>query len=193
MLLPLATPGSPPDAYCPRMLHTSVNNKPRCATNAVAFVPDKPRVITGSAAGQFTVWQSQTFTFDALVQAHMRSIRCLRWNRTGEWLVSGDEGGTVKYWQSNLRPQEEFQAHEGTAVRGVSFAPGDRKLATCSEDKSVRVFDFWSTAQDCELLGHNAEVYAVAWHPSKALIASGSRDSTVKLWDPRAGHDVATL
>ena len=39
------------------------------------------------------------------------------------------------------------------------------------------------------------QVLTVDWHPSMALIASGGRDNTVKLWDPRAAENecLATL
>ena len=33
----------------------------------------------------------------------------------------------------------------------------------------------------------------VAWHPSRALIASASKDNTCKLWDAQGGAAVATL
>lgn len=194
MLLPeAAAPAAPADAYCARHLHSSLSVKLRCALHAVVFMPDKPRLITGSAAGQFNVWHTTTFHYDTVVQAHTRSIRAMRWNRGGEWLVSGDEAGTLKYWGTNLRPQEEFDGHGPAAVRGVSFAPSDRKFVTCSDDKSLRLWDFWGCAREGELTGHNAEVYTVSWHTSKSLIASGSRDATVKLWDPRGRKDVATL
>jgi polyadenylation factor subunit 2 len=193
VLAPLATPTEPATSYCGRHAHTSVNNRVRCAVHAVAFMPDKARVLTGSAAGQFTAWHTGTFNFDTVVQAHLRSIRCMRWSNDGEWLLSGDEGGVVKYWQSNLRPQEEFVAHADAAVRGIAFAPSDRKFATCSDDKSVRVWDFWGQTCDVELRGHNADVYSVSWHPTAALLASGSRDTTVRLWDAKAGKEIRTM
>ena len=43
------------------------------------------------------------------------------------------------------------------------------------------------------VLGHNWDIRCCDWHPGKSLIASGSRDSLVKLWDPRSGTPLNTL
>jgi len=45
------------------------------------------------------------------------------------------------------------------------------------------------------MLGHGADVKCIDWHPSKALIVSGSKDNQqpVKLWDPKAGQGISTL
>jgi WD40 repeat protein len=43
------------------------------------------------------------------------------------------------------------------------------------------------------LLGHNDDVFSVAFHPSGRILASGSRDGTVKLWDLRSGKQLRTL
>ena len=48
----------------------------------------------------------------------------------------------------------------------------------------------WAGGRDkpeLALLGHQSDVKCVDWHPHRALIASGSRDSAVKLWDPKMG------
>jgi len=41
--------------------------------------------------------------------------------------------------------------------------------------------------------GHNWGCKCVQWHPFKGLIASGSKDCMVKLWDPRLGDAVTSL
>ena len=43
--------------------------------------------------------------------------------------------------------------------------------------------------------GHGNDVRTVAWHPTKGLLASGSRDTQqpVMLWDPRTDAALATL
>ena len=85
-----------------------------------------------------------------------------------------------------------FQAHK-EPVRSVSFSPTDAKFASCSDDGTVRVWDFFSCVEERVLRGHGADVKCVDWHPTKGLLASGSKDNQqpVKIWEPKTGtHSV---
>ena len=85
-----------------------------------------------------------------------------------------------------------FQAHK-EPVRSVSFSPTDAKFASCSDDGTVRVWDFFSCIEERVLRGHGADVKCVDWHPTKGLLASGSKDNQqpVKIWEPKTGtHSV---
>ena len=81
-----------------------------------------------------------------------------------------------------------FQAHK-EPVRSVSFSPTDAKFASCSDDGTVRVWDFFSCTEERVLRGHGADVKCVDWHPTKGLLASGSKDNQqpVKIWEPKTG------
>ena len=52
--------------------------------------------------------------------------------------MTGDERGTVKYWQANMDNKKAFSAHK-EAVRAATFAPGDAKFATGSDDTTIKV------------------------------------------------------
>jgi polyadenylation factor subunit 2 len=76
-----------------------------------------------------------------------------------------------------------------------SFCPTDAKFATCSDDGTVRIWDFLRSHEEKVMRGHGSDVKCVDWHPRRGLIASGSKDTQqpVKLWDPKAGSSLATL
>jgi polyadenylation factor subunit 2 len=46
----------------------------------------------------------------------------------------------VRIWDANFAPLDVINAHQ-EACRAVAVAPTDQKFATCSDDKSVKVWD----------------------------------------------------
>ncbi len=178
-------------SVCSRYTHTSIN-KMRFPVTAVAIAPDGKRVITGSSSGEFTLWNAQHFNFETILQAHDSAIRSMVFSHSDQYLLSGDNGGYVKYYEPNFNCVKVFQAHE-QPLRQACFAPTDLKFVTCSDDGFVKIWDFVRGELDSKLEGHGWDVKSVDWHSSKALIASGGKDNKVKLWDPRSKRELATI
>ena len=88
-----------------------------------------------------------------------------------------------------------FQAHKDQPCRGISFSPTDVKFSSCSDDGTVRIWDFYTRTEERIMRGHGADVKQCDWHPTKGIVASGSKDlqSPIKLWDPKAGQSITTL
>src|SRR5262249_19032037 len=77
-------------------------------------------------------------------------------------------------------------------VWSAAFSRDSRRLATCSQDRTVRVWQVDGGA--CQVLrGHTDEVFAAAFHPDGTRLASAGRDQAVWLWDLARGDDVAQL
>lgn len=116
----------------------------------------------------------------------------MSWSHSDEWLVSGDHGGIIKYWQPNMNNLNVIQGHR-EAVRDVTFCPNDTRFATASDDGTIKIWDFNMGREERDLKGHGWDVKCVDWHPSKGLLVSGSKDNLIKFWDPRSGKALTTL
>ncbi|XP_018325750.1 pre-mRNA 3' end processing protein WDR33 [Agrilus planipennis] len=193
MMPPPSYYDNPINCVTTRFVKTATN-KMRCPIFCMAWTPEGRRLVTGASSGEFTLWNGLTFNFETILQAHDSPVRCMVWSHNDSWMVTGDHAGYVKYWQSNMNNVKMFQAHK-EALRGISFSPMDSKFVTCSDDGTLRIWDFFRYQEERVLRGHGADVKCVHWHPQKGLIISGSKDNQqpIKLWDPKTGQSLATL
>jgi polyadenylation factor subunit 2 len=188
---PAARVTSAAESIPAKAVHSSLN-KVKHPINVVKWTPDGRRLLTGSTSGEFTLWNGMGFNFETIMQAHEAAIRAVEYTSTDDWLLSADQTGVVKYWQTNFNNVKEIQAHT-EAVRGLAIAPTDTKFVTCADDTTLKVWDFASSTEESTLTGHGWEVKSVDWHPHKGLLVSGSKDHTVKFWDPRTSRCLSTL
>ncbi|XP_075240159.1 uncharacterized protein LOC142335503 isoform X2 [Convolutriloba macropyga] len=196
--IPLMTPTmdypeNAANAVATKFVRTAMN-KMKCPVFSITWTPNGRRLLTGSSSGEFTLWNGLQFNFETILQAHDAPIRAMTWSNTGLWLLSGDHNGFIKYWQTNMNNVKMFQAHR-EVIRDICFAPTDNKFASCSDDATVRIWDFFSGAEERVLRGHGADCKTIHWHPTKCLLVSGSKDAQqpMKMWDPKSGRSLNTL
>lgn len=191
MLPPIADIQNPAASLCVKYIHTS-SNKNKHPINAVRWTPDGRRVLTASSSGEFTLWNGLTFNFETILQAHETAVRTIEWSPSGDWLLSGDHEGLIKYSQPNMNIVKVLPAHT-EAIRDLAFSPGSNKFVTASDDGTMKLWNFNEGLEERMFTGHGWDVKTVDWHQSKGLIVSGSKDNLVKLWDPRTAKCLSTL
>lgn len=74
-------------------------------------------------------------------KAHDVSVRTMVWSHNDNWMVTGDHGGFVKYWQSNMNNVKMFQAHKDP-IRGIRYSSG-RGLAVAGSGSTLTTSIHW--------------------------------------------------
>jgi WD40 repeat protein len=113
-----------------------------------------------------------------------------------------DESNNTAVRSGFLSAAGRLARHE-FAVRAVAFSPDGRTVASasCREMSEARgcvlgeiQFTAATTGHTVRLReGHAGEIRALAFSPDGQLVASGSEDHTVKLWETFTGREVRTL
>lgn len=90
---------------------------------------------------------------------------------------------------------------ESHALSSLAFSPTENLLACGGADRTVRLWDVTSRAEQAVLKGHSDFVHSVAFSPDGKQLVSGGEDRTLRLWDVATkselvvlkGHDDAVL
>ncbi|KAF8986238.1 CCR4-Not complex caf1 ribonuclease subunit Caf1 [Entomortierella lignicola] len=132
------------------------------------------------------------------LQGHTKEGYGLSWNPTLQGhLISASEDTTVCHWDINAATKDKkvldayriYRGHTAVVEDVAWHALHDSLFASVGDDQRMLIWDTRSTSSDKpvhNIHAHAAEVNCVAFSPSSEFIlATGSGDRTVGLWDLR--------
>ena len=82
--------------------------------------------------------------------------------------------------------------HTDEVGRAV-FSPDGQRIATASDDQTVKIWDAMTGKALMTLTGHNDKVSSVAYSPDGTWLATASEDGTARIWDAATGREVLKL
>jgi WD40 repeat protein len=144
----------------------------------------------------------------------LSSVVSVSFNPDGSLLATGDVDGKICLWRVVDGQQVlTLTGHTGW-IWTVAFSPDGKTLASCSDDPLIRLWDVQNldfeqsnTANLAEvsdsshlsvtclntLQGHLSRVWTIAFSPDGQMLASGSEDQTIRLWNARDGTCLTVL
>ncbi len=183
------------DAATGRLVHTIRGHEEPHPITAVQFSPDSPQLLTASEDGTARLWnldggneaprEAAAFrTVDEATAGPVAITAAQVGPKGPRRVVTGAIDGRISLWEvGQARPIDLGTL--GQKVMAVTFTPDGRWLAAAGADKSVWLWDVSRPRQRIRLTPspqHSEQVNALIAWPNNTLIASGSDDTTVRLW-----------
>jgi WD40 repeat protein len=144
---------------------------------------------------------------------HPNLVDAIAFDPTGALLATGCHDGNLRIWDvAKAQAVTTIPAHVQTQPQNIQhpiycvlWAPGGKQVLTASFDRSLKLWDAGSGKLVRELkaapdpkpgnkaeppkgpVGHRDQVFTAAFTEDGKLLATGSSDKAVKLWDVAAG------
>jgi serine/threonine protein kinase len=164
---------------------------------AISWSPDGNYIASGSQGGDCQIWTAdkgeRKFSTHSTIQPPISNdfVQSLVWShRNPPRVAVGFVDGTLQILDVNSRTRISSQ-DQGYKTYGIlSWSPDDKYLAVCKSitEHAVVIYDVatWNIVYTYE--DHTNSVRAVAWAPDGKYIASGSEDTTIRIWEPFKGQ-----
>ena len=145
----------------------------------VAFSPDG-QILASAADDGVRLWSVSTGQVLHTLTGHTNNIARLAFSPDGSTLASGANDG-VRLWDTHTGVHKTTLTPSTPWLRPVRFSPDGRTLAIGGQGISL-----WDTAteQYKQPLAENiGDVVSLAYNRNGTMLASGSTDHTIRLWE----------
>ena len=158
----------------------------------VAWTPDGKKLASASRDKTSKVFDATTGDSLVTFNSHGQPVFGVGFSADGNQVITSGRDKNIRVWNTKDAKQVRAIGGFGDEVFRVVVAK-DGKVYSSSADKTARVHTVGDGKQVRSLAGHKDWVYSVAVTPDSKLIATGSYDGEIRIWNAADGKGTVTF
>jgi G protein beta subunit-like protein len=166
----------------------------RSPVNTAVLHPNQSEIICGDEQGRISIYDLTTNSMKIQRQYEDEGIRSLQVSGDASFIMASNNNGVCFGIDPVTLDIIFTQQLHNTYITRCVLSPDSKLLATCSADKTVKIWKV--NMQDADstlslekaLIGHKMWVWDAAFTCDSAYIATASTDNTAKLWECSTGR-----
>jgi len=178
------------DASSGRLIHRLEGHAE--AVQALSWTRDGTRIASAGRDDAIRVWDAASGGLLYRVPAPPGGVRALAWDPDGRRLAAAAGLDILILEPSALRALATLRGHTEFVV-ALTWCPDGTRIASCGDDRTVRIWDTVTSRPLHRLAGHTGWVNAVAWAPQGDRVASAGQDGVLTIWDAATGRSLAAV
>jgi len=168
--------------------------------HSIAFSKVGNLLASASQDSTVKLWNTATGEQYASLE-NAEPVYSVSFSPKGSTLVSGSSKGSVEFWDVEGKCRLDILKSKAlSSIKSLAFSSDGSTLAvggdTVSDYVDAKYVEIWDINEKKiihVLDGHSDLVYSVAFSPDGQLLASGSKDGNVKLWNVKSGKETLPL
>src|SRR5258708_6674923 len=168
-----------------------LRNHPRLVCS-LAYSPDGARL--ASAFRDECIWVWSTVAGTKLFSKDLPSV-CIFvvYSPDGSQIACALDNGSIYMCDANGAGEPRHLSGHKKRVNSLTFSPYGMRLASASEDKTIRVWDNVTSNPTVRILkGHTDTVDSIVFSRDGTRLASASYDHTLRIWDVASGDQIGS-
>jgi WD40 repeat protein len=135
---------------------------------------------------------------EKVLRGHKNRIYVVHYSPDGRFIASGARDGLLKIWEADSGDEIQSiavvpESGDSYGVTNLAYRSDGKELAVSTQDGNVLIYDTVSWKPLRTIIAHKKAVWGLAFSPDGSLLATGSEDFTVKLWNVASGALLATF
>ncbi|MCX5660401.1 MAG: protein kinase [Planctomycetota bacterium] len=161
---------------------------------AMGWSPDGKSIAVGDERGSLWFFDAETRKLRASVKGDCKIATAAGWAPDNQTVAIGTNAGVIEIW--DLRTPAPVRSLHTTfaSIAYITWATDAHFLAASSyREEDVEIFDSRTGVPVTKLTGHKNGIQTLAWAPGRPILAVGSADGRVRIWDVSVPQLLQTL